>query len=74
MYCTDFKVEKLTKERKRHVVANIVASSVPGTMPTNGANIDNLKEDDILDPGTKMLIVENGDEYVMNEENTFVKQ
>ena len=51
-----------------------MASSVPGTMPTNGANIDNLKEDDILDPGTKMLIVENGDEYVMNEENTFVKQ
>lgn len=68
-------VEKTTyKDNKRHVVASILSSGIPGIFPTDGTNITGLASDDILDPGSTIYVVNNGSLYMMNEEGQFKAQ
>lgn len=62
------------KNGKRHVVANIMSSEVPGIFPTDGTNIAGLTENDILDPGSTIYVINSASLYMMNEEGQFKAQ
>lgn len=58
---------------KRHVVAELLASTKPATMPTTGEDIDQLTENDVLEAGSTILIVNSSEVHMMNEEHEWKK-
>ena len=62
---------------KQCVRATIVANTVPGTLPTNGANIVGMTEDQVFAPFSMLYVVAaNADPklYIANEQGIFVGQ
>ncbi|MBQ7564614.1 MAG: hypothetical protein IJT16_11570 [Lachnospiraceae bacterium] len=74
MFCKGVESYSYDTDGKRHVVADLRASTVPATMPETGEDIDKLDGNDILDPGTTLYIINTGALYMMNEENEFKEQ
>ena len=74
MQCQDMTVFRNDRSGVRHVVADLLASTVPDTMPTTGKGIIGLKKSDILEAGSTLYIVNTGALYMMNEEHEFKEQ
>ncbi len=74
MFCQKVNNKTYDDEGKLHVVADIMCSTVPATMPTTGEDIRYLEESAILDPGTTLYVIGSATVYMMNEENQFVEQ
>ncbi len=57
----------------RHVVAELLTSTKLSTMPTTGADIDQLTENDVLEAGSTKLVVNSSEVHMMNEEHEWKK-
>ena len=68
---TDFNYSNT--DNKRHVVAELLASTKPATMPTTGENITYLTENDVLEAGSTMIVVNSSEVQMMNEEHEWKK-
>ena len=74
MICQKVEAYTYDEQGKRHVVAELQASEEPATMPTTGEGIggmDPLTENDILSPGTTLLVTKTSQVFMMNEDNEF---
>ena len=77
MVCQNVLKYRYDEQGKRHVVAELQASTQPATMPTTGEDIggmDPLTKDDILETGTTLYIMDTVKVFMMNEEHEFVEQ
>ena len=63
-----------TDAGKRYVRASVFGDIVPATMPSNGAEIDGLNEDDILSAGSTFYCVENGKIFMLNSAGSWIEQ
>lgn len=59
---------------KRHVVADINASTAPSPFPTTGKDVKRLSENDILETGSTIYAINAATVYMMNEEHEFKEQ
>lgn len=65
-----------TRNGKEMVRATILSSTVPSPLPTNGANVVGMTEDQVFAPMSIMYITSNAAHkvYIANEQGTFVAQ
>lgn len=65
-----------TKDGARIVEAFILADTKPNTLPTTGAGIKGLAEDDVFAPFSQLFVVEDADTklFLADESGHFVAQ
>lgn len=70
MRCLNEDEKEQYKGDKNIITAVLVSDTVPEEFPHNGKHISNLTENDILAPGSRMMILDGSDDiYVMKESN-----
>lgn len=70
MRCLNEDEKEQYKGDKNIITAVLVSDTVPEEFPHNGKPITNLTENDILAPGSRMMILDGSDDiYVMKESN-----
>lgn len=70
MRCLNEDDKEQYTRNKNIITAVLVSDTVPEEFPHNGKYISNLTEDDILAPGSRMMILDGSDDiYVMKESN-----
>lgn len=70
MRCLNEDDKEQYKGDKNIITAVLVSDTVPEEFPHNGKHISNLTENDILAPGSRMMILNGSDDiYVMKESN-----
>ena len=70
MRCLNEDEKEQYKGDKSIITANLIADEKPETFPFNGGPVSNLTENDILAPGSTLMILDgSGEIYMMKEEN-----
>lgn len=70
MRCLNEDEKEQYKGDKNIITAVLVSDTKPEEFPSNGKHISNLTENDILAPGSRMMILDGSDDiYVMKESN-----
>lgn len=59
---------------KRVIRGTVISNTTPSPLPTNGANVIGMSENEIFAPFSILYVVGNGDVYIANEDGEFVKQ
>ena len=70
MRCLNEDEKEQYKGDKNIITANLIADTVPEEFPHNGKPITNLTENDILAPGSTLMVLDgSGEIYMMKESN-----
>lgn len=70
MRCLNEDEKEQYTSNKNIITATLISDTVPEEFPHNGKYISNLTEDDILAPGSTLMILDgSGDIYMMKEGN-----
>lgn len=70
MRCLNEDEKEQYKGDKNIITANLIADEKPETFPFNGGPVSNLTENDVLAPGSTLMILDgSGEIYMMKEEN-----